>query len=167
MYDNKRVDYYAKHPEELRISIPWLSKCFDCTPEGRKICQGRCCYGHVNELSNNKIFVKYYDDEWELIPSDIKKELKPFLTDERIVKVNNNRCSLTNFCLENPQYKPRECKLYPLTITKNGLLVLDRNVFFICPNYKKGLPLWITLKNNLIDLFGQEFYDRLQKEMEV
>ena len=167
MYDNTRVDYFCKHPNELRISVPWLSKCFDCTPTGRVNCQGNCCKGNVNELSEKKIFVRYYNDEWNLIPNSIKEQLKPFLTDDRIVKVNAGVCTLLQFCLENPQYEPRECKLYPLTISKSGLLVVSRNAYFKCPNYNKGKPVWITLKNNLIDLFGQDFYDRLQKDMEA
>ena len=168
MYDNVRVDYYCKHPDELRISTAWLSKCFDCTPSGRTICQGNCCTGHVNELSTNKIFVRFYDDEWELIPDKIKLQLAPFLTDQRVVKNIDGKCTLLQFCMKNSQYKPRECKLYPLTISKNGLLVVDfKATYYYCPNYKKGLPIWITLKNNLIDLFGEEFYDRLKKDMEA
>jgi hypothetical protein len=170
---SKWLDFYCKHPVDLKWSRKWLKQHFDCTLEGRKICGGKCCYGHVDIPTNKKIHVQYTNDEWKEIPKEKKEEIKKYLTKEMIVKVNEEECSLINFCLENPKFKPRECKLSPLTFSKKGVLRVeyrkicgpppDRKPW--CPNYKKGPPVWIAMKDNLIDLFGEEFYDRLKQDM--
>jgi len=167
-YYNEWLNYYCKHPEKIRYSRAWLSKNFDCTPEGRKICQGKCCKSvKYSEKTKKGIYVKYREEEWELIPDDIKKKIEPFLLDERIVKVTEDGCSLGNFCMKHPEYEPRECKISPLTFSKDGLLKVGYGNMFRCPNYKKGKPVWISMKDNLISLFGDKFYNRLKSDMET
>ena len=165
MYDNKVLDYYIKHPEEIEWSKKWLSIHLDCTNEGRKMCKGHCCYGHVDKTKKNRIQVEYYNEEWERIPNNIKTQIKPFLTEEGTVKVNNGSCSLIDFCLRNPKYKPRECKLSPLTFNSKKKLIMSNGSCLHCPNFKKGPEVWISMKDNLIELFGKEFYDRLKVDM--
>jgi len=169
MYDNKILDYYIEHPDELRWSKAWLRQHFNCTAEGRKICGGKCCIHKTG-----KIFVKYYDTEWKLIPDDIKEIIKPHLNSDRKVIHKEGVCTLVDFCLKYPKWKPRECKLTPLSITKKGVLRVSYQKIcatppnfdtFNCPMYKKGPEVWVALKDNLIDLFGEEFYDRLESDM--
>jgi hypothetical protein len=175
MYDNKILDHYIEHPEEIRWSKKWLQHHLDCTPEGRKRCGGECCTKHVNRETEHRIHVQYYNKEWNLIPKHVKKELQPFLTKDRIVKNVNGECSLISKCLEYPKYKPRECKLSPLVFNKKGKLGLSYQKIccvppkydtYRCPNYKKGPEVWVAMKDNLIDLFGKDVYDRIKKDME-
>jgi len=165
---NKWLNYYCKHPDEIKYSKAWLKSIFDCTPEGRKICQGACCKHHVNKTTKKNIYVKYRDDEWALIPDNIKKEIIPFLMEDRTVKNKDGVCTLIPFCMKHPEYEPRECKITPLTFSKDGVLKVGRmNILGRCPNFKKGnTPVWIALKDNLISLFGEKFYKRLEKDME-
>ena len=161
MYDIKRIEYYIKHPEELKLS-KWLLYNLDCTLEGRKRCGGKCCKGHTNNETKGQTHVQYMEDELKHLPVSFKEHII-----DGVVQNRNGVCELIELCLKYPQHKPIECKLAPLTIT-NGRLVIQYATIHPkagCPNFKKGNYVYITMKDNLIDIFGQEFYDRLVKEL--
>jgi len=151
----------------VKVSSNFLRMKLDCTKKGQKICQGRCCKGHHNEINLNKVYVKYSDEEWKHIPNNIKKQIEPHLNKDKVVQNKDNICMLKDFCLKNPKYKPIECKLYPLTFTKDGLLILDNWAKLHCPNYKKGnLSIYKALKKDLIDIFGKKTYREIVKQCE-
>jgi len=154
MYDIKRIEYYVKHPEEIRISKKWMLQRLDCTPAGRLNCEGFCCY--------NKDHVMYSEEEFDTLPDFFKIHTK-----DRVVKNKDGICELIDLCLKHPEYKPLACKLIPLTIDKNGILRIQYGAICGgCPNFKKGdKPVYVTMKEDIIHIFGQEFYDRLVEEL--
>jgi len=164
MYDIKRIEYYVNHPEEIKISKNWMNVILDCTPKGRKFCKGKCCYDH-GDKKDKGIFVRYTDDEVKKLPKSFKKHIK----DNNVVKVDKDgKCELINLCMKYPKYKPIECKLIPLTIDKRGLLQIYVGSLSGCPNLNRGkTPVYIAMKDNLIDLFGEEFYKRLENKMKT
>ena len=72
MYDIKRIEYYVKHPEEIRISKAWMLKKLDCTPEGRIRCDGKCCKNHTNKESKGLTHVQYMEEEYNTLPDFFK-----------------------------------------------------------------------------------------------
>lgn len=166
----KEINY--KQVKEIRegsyltVSVKLLSKNIDCTANGRKICDGRCCKGHVNTKQKGKIFVRYTKEELESFPEEIQKEIKTHTNNELVVQNEEGICSMLSFCLKNPVYKPIECKLFPFVFNKQGRLVVDRWAIFHCPNFGKGEPSYITLKDNLIDVFGNDCYKSIVKQIE-
>ena len=149
------------------FSVPFLLKHLDCTPKGHRLCQGKCCKNHSNQKTPKKIHVKYFKKELESFPLDIQKQIKKYLNKDLVVQNKKGRCLLEQFCLEQPKYKPIECKLFPLIINKNGKLILSNWGMLCCPNYKKGnKPIYVVMKDNLIDVFGEEIYKQIKKKCE-
>jgi len=166
MFNLNRIIHYINNPDAIKISKKWMNIILDCTPKGRKHCQGKCCTGHVDKNVKGKTFVQYTDKEVKKLPKSFKK----YLTKDNIVKVDEKgNCKLIKLCLKYPKYKPIECKLSPLTIDEKGVLRIQyASICGACPNFKKGkLPIYITLKNDIIDLFGEEFYKRLENKMKL
>jgi len=158
MYDIKRIEYYVKHPEEIRISKKWMRQILYCSKEGRKICKGFCCK-HIR----NGTYVQFKKSEIDKLP----KEYHKYFDKDGILKVENNTCPLIEYCVQHPEIRPLDCRLPPLTIDKNGILRIQYGAICGgCPNFKKGdKPVYVTMKEDIIHIFGQEFYDRLVEEL--
>lgn len=140
-----------------KISIPWLSKKVDCTPEGRKLCQGKCCTGGY-----------YHENELWRVPEGlrhmlVKKDDGRYGTQP--YPPPNGRCPLYDICMNNAIVKPQFCWLYPIVINKNGTMILSSWVVRNCPNYGKGEEAWISLKDNIIEALGQDTYDWIEGVM--
>lgn len=136
------------------ISIAWAKKHIDCTPEGRKVCQGKCCTDHAPMGQG-----RYYPNEISKLPQHIKEQLEERNNQFYVVKENDSPCPLIKDCLEHPEWKPLQCKLWPFAFNKKGRVVMYRGVFN-CPNFKKGnKTAFENCKNDLIDLFGKEWYE--------
>lgn len=145
----------------MAISKGWLSKILECTPEGRKKCKGYCCCNHSSKIKEHETFVRYSKAEYQKLPPLFKKHVGK----DRIVKTKNGACALIPLCLKYPEHKPTECKLAPLTITKGRLVLQYGAICGGCPNFKKGdTPLYTAMKDNIIDIFGISFYERLLDE---
>lgn len=143
----------------VKISTKWLTKKVNCTPEGLKLCEGKCCNKLTSNVSKG-VFVKIWDG-LDNIPPEWQKYI-----DNNIVKNTNGVCSLQPYCIDNPQYRPIECKLYPLNFNSTGRLILEQRCQFHCPNYNKGnIPIYIAIKDNLIDIFGITVYNNMVKEI--
>jgi len=153
--------------EYLEVSAGLLKKNIDCTESGRKLCDGRCCKGHVNEKQDGKVFVRYSKEELESFPKEVQKEVYKYISKDLIVQNKDGVCVMIDFCLKNPKYKPIECKLFPFSINSNGKLIVDRWAIFHCPNFGRGkISSYISLKDNLIDVFGEACYKNIVKQVE-
>ena len=133
------------------ISIAWARKHIDCTPEGRKVCKGRCCKfknGHG----------RYSIDDMQKLPKDLQDRLER-KGDLYYCKSNNGVCDFIDICIKRPEIKPVGCKLYPFVFNRKGRLVFFKGVH-TCPNFNKGnKTAFENCKNDLIDLFGEDWYE--------
>ena len=138
------------------ISIAWATKHIDCTPEGRRICQGKCC-----TMKSPMGQGRYLSEELSKLPAHIKNQLD----EHRVVKKEHDApCPLIDDCLKHPEWKPIQCKLYPFLI-RNNKLVMRRGIFH-CPNWNKGeQTVFENCKQDLIEIFGEEWYD--EKELQL
>ncbi len=119
-----------------------------CTPEMRAICDGACCRGH-NETMLPTFALG------EKIIDEIKHEVK----DGRVNFDKCGNCNLIPYCIKDGSGRPIECKLAPLGFNKSGRLITKRWAWFRpCPAYGKGEPIYISMKDCLIDVFGLETY---------
>ena len=143
------------------LSIKWARHIVKCTPENLKICKGKCCTDAYPMGCG-----RYYPDEVAKLPKSIKDLL---VEDEHgyfyVQKDKNAPCPLIQICIDTPQYKPRQCSLWPFAFNPQGRVVMYRGVFN-CPMYVKNKDIkpgdktaFENCKGDLIDLFGEEWYD--------
>ena len=147
-----------KNGGKIKISIKGLKKSVDCSPEKRKECykykRGACCINHKNGHCT-----QYDLDELKLLPEKIKN----CVDSNGVVKQDGTGiCILLNECIKNPLIKPTVCSLYPIRFNKSGRLILHRMAWLRpCPMYGKGNPVYISIKDNLIQVFGEEIYKKI------
>jgi len=139
------------------ISIAWANKIVDCTPEGRKKCEGRCCCFNMHG--------RYYPNELKRLPARLRDRLV-FKEGQFYCKDNNGICDFIDDCMEHPEYRPVQCKIYPFTFNKKGRLVLTDGAVLQCLNFNKGnKTIFENLKTDLIDVFGEDWYNEKLKEI--
>lgn len=121
-----------------KISAAWASKPHDCTLEGiLKRCGGGCCKSPTYWPPNS----------------------------------NKGVCAHlgVNGCVLSAEDKPVTCLLYPLVVNDSGTIVLHHRTTTqtgICKgNHSKGPALIDALEGNLSELFGEEAYSRLRREV--
>ena len=128
----------------------WLLRPIDCTPEGRKVCQGLCCCNLV---------IHYTPQEIELLPAWVREMLNNGKLEQ------GERCPLSSHCNSQWVGKPDECKMFPLGINKGNRLIIRNWAVWRCPNHGKGEPAYISLKGDIISVFGEEVYNSLISQM--
>lgn len=121
----------------MEITItPNLAKPFDCNANGIKRCRGACCSR-----------IKSY---WPL------RAHQPFGCPYYHSK---------DGCQLSVEDRPIDCLLYPLFINGNGTLVVHNHCYhkkWMChDNVGVGSPLVESLKACLVELFGEEEYERI------
>jgi hypothetical protein len=166
--DNSCPEGYIR----VKVIKKFLRLRINCTPEGRRVCQGKCCKSPT--LSG-----LYEERELDKLPEDIKRLLIPqTITDKptymagrraySIPKNDRNECVLADMCIRHPELKPAICWLFPLQLKKTGneyRLEFHHWAMLHCPNFGEGPEAWVALKGDIIQLFGEEFYKRLEEEM--
>jgi len=147
----------ARKNNKLRkISVPSMLKKIDCTPANRLKCQGYCC--------NLTLACRpqFHPEEIKKLPPRLKK----FIESDGKVTVIDNKCPLVEDCLKNPNIKSVDCMLAPLGFNKKGTLIIKRWVWLKpCPFYGKGKPIYIAMKDCLIDAFGEKIYNDIVQEV--
>ena len=119
----------------LKISYKCIVIPFNCNLNGIQNCKGGCC--------NSSSFwpPKAYD---------------------------NSICGMLTKtgCILNDNEKPIDCLLYPLRINNNGTVILHHRTRFkkgICKgNCGIGQPLFYSIKNNIITLFGIDIFNEIE-----
>ncbi len=130
---------------ELKISIKGLTRALECDPVE---CQGFCC-SHFTDSR----FSTHHPDELEKLPQN----LRHLVNRNGTTKVFNKRCPLISHCIKDPSIIPTECRLFPLGFNSAGRLILKRWAWVKpCPAYNKGRPIYVAMKQCLIDIFGEE-----------
>ena len=153
---------------KLKISIKSLTKKIDCTPENRILChtdfkKGMCCEGHPNHGN------QYHKNEIKYLPPEVLK----YVDKNGVLKyVDNlsdkkNKCPIINICIKNQSVMPAVCALFPLAFNNNGRLIIRRMVWMRpCPFYGRGKPLYISMKDKFIELFGNNIYSKIKYMIE-
>jgi len=141
----------AKRDGWVKVSIKGMTRALDCDPAA---CQGLCCRGHNSVLASH-----YHPDELAKLPENLRHLVAP---DGTIFYDNKGNCSLIPHCLENPSIIPNECRLFPLRFNSSGRLVMTRWAWVKpCPSYNKGRPIYISMRQCLVDVFGEEVYNNI------
>jgi len=132
------------------ISIAWATKHINCTPEGKKICQGRCCKfknGHG----------RYYPNELKKLPNGLQERLR-YKDGQFFCTDNNGVCDFIDECLQHPEYRPDQCKIWPFVERKKKLIMI--NIPLNCPQYGKGeKTAFESCEKDLVDVYGRAWYN--------
>jgi len=147
----------ARHTGKISISIKCLTRPIDCQPS---LCSGLCCRLHNPSLTSH-----YHTEELYRLPSDLRN----LLNEDNSVRVDDKgNCLLIPHCLANPSIIPTECRLFPLGFNKSGRLIYKKWIMVSkCPAFNTGQPAYISMKQCLIDVFGEEIYGKIVKEVEA
>ena len=126
---------------QWRISAAWAIKQHDCTLHGIKTRCGGCCHSK-----------KWWPPAAFNNPDGACGHLVP------------------TGCVLTPEDKPIKCHLYPLVVSKNGLIKLNfrwgtAKTWGCKGNHGNGPMLLDALKNSLIHLFGAEQFTRVRKQV--
>jgi len=151
---NGKYALEVKKTGNIKISIKCLTKLLDCSEEGRNLCGGFCCLHH-----NETLLPTYSEEELIELPLGTKKYVR---NDGKVDYDEKGQCKLLQQCTEDGRYRPVECKLSPLGFNNTGRLILKRWCWLIpCPRYGKGEPVYKSMKSCLVEVFGQEIYDKI------
>lgn len=147
----------ARRTGKILISVKGLTRALECDPVA---CQGLCCRGHNPNLTSH-----YHNGELSKLPSKFLEFIDT--KNNNAVRINNKgECLLIPYCLENPAMIPTECRLFPLGFNRWGRLVMKRWAWMKpCPAYNKGRPIYIAMKQCLIDIFGEKIYLQIAREI--
>ena len=148
----------AKRTGKLLLSIKGLLTPLECTPT---ICQGRCCRKHNANLTSH-----YHSEELSKLPVELLEFVDT--TNSNSIRIDSKgNCKLIPYCMENSSIIPTECRLFPLGFNKCGRLVLKRWVYTgACPMYGKGQPIYIAMRQCLVDVFGEVVYSNIVHQIE-
>lgn len=148
--------------EPTRISLKWLRKNLECSPEGQtESCLGKCCRGAG-------IWAQYSNKEYLRLPDYIKENLVQDPPHAWRVRKMPGRCYFLSdtSCALEPEHRPFLCNLFPLVVNEKGTIVLHRWGPLACPNWGKGRPLYLSFKRDLIRCLGEINYYRIYKAIE-
>lgn len=135
----------------IKISIKFLSMKLHCSQEMRNACNGACCKGH------NSVMLPTFSEGEKII-----EEIKDYCFENKVKFDECGNCSLIDYCISDGSGRPIECKLAPLGFNKAGRLIMKRWAWFRpCPAYGKGEPIYISMRDCLIETFGKETYDMI------
>lgn len=140
---------------QIKISKKWLNHKFNCNTDYIKtVCKGRCCEG------TNKILISLLPEEetqQKQIGNKVENHL--LLPDPKTGKCPNK--TEDGLCkLHYTDIKPFGCIISPFTINKNNTLIIrHRYSKFKC--HGTGKPAYITFKDSLTKLFGEDQYNIL------
>jgi hypothetical protein len=154
---------------KVKVIKKMLKLRVNCTPEGRKICQGACCKNKGALYEQTELFK---------LPDDLRGLLKPiFVTKPTYMRgrliyaapvINGQGCAFKDICMKNPIIKPVMCWLSPLRLIKRGddyTLEFSHEKFYHCPMFGQGEEAWITLKDDIIHALGEEAYRQIEEGM--
>lgn len=132
---------------EIKISVKWLQKLFNCTQEFiESTCKGMCCEG------GTKILVS-------VLPEEEHFHTACGVVDGKLKATENGKCPYkaeSGLCnVHGTPSKPFGCLVSPFTINKKGTLVV-RHRYIMMKCYGQGEPAYKTFKSSLIALFGEE-----------
>ena len=132
---------------EIKVSVKWLQKLFNCTQEFIKsTCKGMCCEG------GKKILVSVLPEEEHLHSACgvVDGKLKAAEKGKCPYKAESGLCNV-----HGTPSKPLGCLVSPSTINKKGTLVV-RHRYIMMKCYGQGEPAYKTFKSSLVALFGEE-----------
>jgi len=160
-YDNIQK---IKNGGTIKISIKGLTKILGCSPQNRMVCgklsKNACCIHHSKEHHT-----RFHPDEVHSLPDNIKQLLNPDGTLKVIPE--SGHCVLIENCILHPDQKPSSCALAPLGFNSAGRLIIKRMAWTKpCPFYGKGDPIYISMKDCLIAVFGETAYNNICKMIE-
>ncbi len=146
----------VRESNNIKISVKGLIKLLDCDPA---TCQGLCCREHTGELVSS-----YHLRE---IEEKLPSRLRHLVDSYGNIQIEKGNCQLIPHCIENPSIIPVSCRLFPLGFNKAGRLIIKRWSWVKpCPSYNKGRPIYIAMKQCLTEVFGEEIYNKIVKEIE-
>jgi len=137
-----------------KISVNWLLTPLTCDPIA---CGGRCCKNHSGNATAH-----YHPEELQKVPT----ELKHFVTEDGTISCDNKgNCNLIPYCTKDSSIIPTECRLFPLGFSKWERLIIKKPAWTgMCPAYRKGTtPLYISMKQCLVEVFGEEIYKQIEE----
>ena len=115
---------------------------------------------------------RYFKEEYDNLPTFVKEKLIPSEDGKEYYSLNiNGVCNMLDTCLKHPEFKPIQCQLFPIKLTKKSKkMTLHRWIWLgskepNCIGYKKGKPAYISLKDDIITVFGDAFYEKLKSFM--
>lgn len=133
---------FENKDKRIGVSWKWATKKIDCTIKGitkENGCKGVCCTGN------------FYP-----------------------AKANGGKCIYlgSKGCELKPSEKPIKCLLYPFVVKNNNLVLYGRALMQSCklcyfPKDEKVPSIFVNLKDNLIELFGEEQYNRVYNDVIV
>lgn len=148
-----------------KISRASMIQKIDCSKDSIKICNGICC---TKKISGGR----YFEEEYRQLPNNIKEKLikvEPSKKDvayhepyDYRIKKEGDTCPFVSICLERPELKPLQCRLFPFRISTKGKLYVQRWAWLHCPNRNKGNGVWISMEDDLRYIFGDKFYEKLK-----
>lgn len=147
----------AKQEGWVKISAKWLLTPLTCDPVA---CQGRCCRKHSGNSTAH-----YHPDELWKVPGHLRHLV---LQDGSITCDSKGNCNLIPHCMSNPNIIPTECRLFPLGFSKWERLIIKKPAWTgMCPAYRKGeIPVYVSMKQCLVEVFGEEVYSRIVEAVE-
>jgi len=152
------------HKKLLPISVNKKSMLTPIKCRPRK-CKGKCC-------KTNMSYGRYFKEECDRFPSSVLSKLILSENGNEYYAINENGiCNMLDICLKHQRYKPIQCILFPIKLTKKSRkMTLHRWIWLgskepNCIGYKKGKPAYISLKDDIIEAFGVIFYGKLKAFM--
>jgi len=148
----------AKRTGKLLISVNWLLTPLECNPA---VCGGHCCKNHRGTPTT----AHYHPNELHKLPKEVLQFIEE---DSSTVKLDEKGdCALIPYCQQNSSIIPTECRLFPLGFSKWNRLIIKKPAWTgRCPFYRVGRPVYISMKQCLIDVFGEELYNKIVQEVE-
>ena len=74
---------------------------------------------------------------------------------------------MLEYCTKDGRQRPIECKLAPLGFNSSGRLIIKRWTWMKpCPLYGVGGEVYKEMKDNLVEVFGEECYFKICKMVE-
>ncbi len=112
-----------------------------------------------------------YDEDGELVTPLINNQDCAFVYYEKAIA----KCAIEKAWQDGKIAfrKPISCHLYPIRLSKlnSGVTAVNFHYWFICDDAlslgeKKGIPVYVFLKDALISKFGQAWYNKLEKKIQ-
>lgn len=167
---------------EILVSSEIITEKFVCDYQ---VCRGQCCISGesgapMDEEDAERIEKNYDSFSAKMTPEARKKvsEVGFFEIDtdgDMVTPLlgNSEECVYSRFvdgacfCACEP-IKPISCRLYPIRVStlSSGMKALNLHRWDICScafaeGKKKGIPVYVFLRDPIITAFGEEFYEAL------
>ena len=133
---------------QTNVSGSWLRHLFNCTPDSRRACQGRCCCS-----SKGQTLIS-------LLPAEVtrfEQAGKPTKDGLLLPDPQTGRCpfqDLDGTCAIHDS-KPFGCATAPFTLSELNTLI-QRHRYLGMPCHGHGQPAYITFRPSLDRIYGKE-----------